>query len=316
MNILLTLALTFLLTLTCGCGNTDTASGSAKLKIVATTTMIGDLVKQIGGDQVDVAVIMGAGVDPHTYKPSTSDLGAIARADAVFYNGLHLEGKMVELFEEKIPAKAFAVAEGVADKGRLLPWKEGTSEAHDPHIWFDVTLWIDAARHVGEMLAKIDAPQATAYKDGAAKYVQELTTLDAYVRERIAAVPEARRVLITSHDAYNYFAKAYGFRVRGIQGISTETEAGLAGIASAVDFILKDKIPALFVETSVPHNTIERVLADVQSRGFNARLGGELYSDAMGAPGERPGYAVETYAGMVRYNIDTICSALSAEVKP
>lgn len=283
--------------------------GSKKLRVVATTTMIGDLVSRIGGDRIELSVIMGAGVDPHTFKPSPGDFATLAKADVAFYNGLHLEGKMVETFEGNLKDKSIAVAEAIsADK--LRPWQEGEGGAHDPHVWFDVSLWSQAAEAVRAELVKRDAGGAPDYDRRAAELTASLASLHAEVKTKLASIPEERRVLITSHDAYSYFGRAYGVDVRGLQGISTETEAGIQGINGAVDFILQRKIPAIFVESSVSPKTIERVQADCKARGFAVKIGGELFSDAMGQPGERPGYAVETYEGMVRYNVDTIVAAL------
>lgn len=301
-----------LLTLALGCSeasSSQSTSSAAKPRIVATTTMIGDLVRQIGGEQVDLQVIMPAGVDPHTFKPSTGDLGAISRATLVFYNGLHLEGKMVELFEHQIKDRAVAITRDVKHD-QLLAWSQGESGAHDPHIWFDARLWAIAAQTVGAELARIDAKNASPYQQRAQQVVADLTKLHDEMKSKLATIPKEKRVLITSHDAYSYFGRAYDVEVRGLQGISTETEAGLSNIQSAVDFIIARKIPAIFVESSVSHKTIERVQADCKARGFNVAIGGELYSDAMGAPGEHAGYAVETYDGMFRYNVDTIVKAL------
>jgi manganese/zinc/iron transport system substrate-binding protein len=283
--------------------------GAKKLNVVATTTMIGDLVQQIAGDRVELRVLMGAGVDPHTFKPSTSDLGAVSRGDVVFYNGLHLEGKMVELLEGKLKEKAFAVSGGI-DKGELLSWAAGEQGAHDPHVWFDVSMWAKAARVVGDRLAEADAGNAGEYRKRTAEVVARMGELHEWVKGRIGTIPEGQRVLITSHDAYNYFGRAYGIRVMGIQGISTESEAGLASINNAVEFILKNRIPAIFVESSVSPKTIERVRDDAKARGVEVRIGGELFSDAMGEKGSHGGYAVETYEGMVRWNVDTVVRGL------
>lgn len=294
-----------------GCDNKPSGSASGgKPKIVATTTMIGDLVKQIAGDRVELTVIMPAGTDPHTYKPTTKDLADISRATRVFYNGLHLEGKMVELFEEKMKDRAMAVADGVQFEGRLLPWSQGETGAHDPHIWFDVSLWTEAARRVKINLVAVDSANADRYETNFKQFADRLSALDDYAKQSIAAIPAQRRVLITSHDAFNYYGKRYGIEVRGLQGISTETEAGLANIQEAVRFILERKIPAIFVESSVNPATIKRVQADCRAAGFDVKIGGELYSDAMGVAGEHPGYAVETYEGMFRFNTDLIVKAL------
>lgn len=303
--------MTVLLCLICGCddGRGDQTDASKKLRVTCTTTLVGDLVKQIAGDKIDLIVVMPAGVDPHTYKPSTADLGNIARADLVFYNGLHLEGKMVELFEHKMSDRSVPVVRDIPHE-KLLAWQEGQGGAHDPHIWFDVSLWRLAAKTVCDALSEKDAKNAESYRAGLSKYDAELAALQEEVTAKLSSIPKPARVLITSHDAYNYFGKAYDVEVRGLQGISTETEAGLASINTAVDFIIERKIQSIFVESSVSHKTIERVQADVKSRGFNVSIGGELYSDALGAPGEHQGYAVDTYLGMFRYNVDTIVEAL------
>lgn len=295
-----------------GCERPGTGGSGGKVRVVATTTLVGDLIRQIGGEKIDLTVIMPAGVDPHTYKPSTEDLGNIAAADLIFYNGLHLEGKMVELFEHKLAEKSVAITRDVP-KDRMLGWAEGESGAHDPHIWFDAKLWQFAAKTVKDTLASRDAANAVAYQSSHAALDARLAALDAEVQGKLATIPQPLRVLITSHDAYNYFGKAYGVEVRGLQGISTETEAGLASINTAVDFILQRKIPAIFVESSVSHKSIERVQADVKARGHDVKIGGELYSDALGAAGEHAGYAVDTYEGMFRYNVDTMVKALNGK---
>jgi manganese/zinc/iron transport system substrate-binding protein len=257
--------------LVAGCDNASTADGTGaspatgpagtkRLKVAATTTMIGDLVGRIGGDRIELAVIMPPGTDPHTFKPSTGDIGRLAGADRVFYNGLHLEGKMVETFEQKLKGKAVAVAEAVP-ANLLLPWQEGEGGAHDPHVWFDVKLWVIAAGKIAETLAAADPGNAEEYRRRHAELVRSLESLDQYAREQLSTIPKERRVLVTSHDAYGYFGKAYGVDVRGLQGISTETEAGIQSINAAVDFILRRKIPAVFVESSVSPKTIERVQA-------------------------------------------------------
>jgi manganese/zinc/iron transport system substrate-binding protein len=292
-----------------GCDDVAPQKSDGRPHVVATTTMIGDLVKQIAGDRVHLTVIMPPGVDPHTFKPSTADLGNVERAGLVLYNGLHLEGKMVDLLEHEMKERAVAITRDVPHD-RLLAWQQGDAGAHDPHIWFDASLWTIAATTVCDALVKLDPDDADTYRKSTEAYQAQLLALHEEVKQKLAEVPRDRRVLITSHDAYNYFGRAYDLEVFGLQGISTETEAGLASVNRAVDFIIQRKIPAVFVESSVSPKTIERVQADCKSRGFDVKIGGELYSDAMGAPGEHPGYAVETYPGMVRYNVDTIVKAL------
>ena len=291
-------------------GSGATAATVKKLKVAATTTMIGDLVRTIGGDRIELTVIMPPGTDPHTYKPSTGDIGRLAGADLIFYNGLHLEGKMVETFEEKLKDKAVPVAEKGIPADRLIPWQEGQTGAHDPHVWFDVKLWNLVGATIADRLDTSDKSAGGEYRRRHADLNQKLEDLDKYAREQLATIPKQRRVLVTSHDAYGYFGRAYDVEVRGLQGISTETEAGIQAINAAVDFIIARKIPALFVESSVSPKTIQRVQADCKARGVEVRIGGELYSDAMGQPGEHPGYEVHTYEGMMRYNVDTIVKAL------
>jgi manganese/zinc/iron transport system substrate-binding protein len=292
-----------------GCDADGNSSASTKPRVVATTTMIGDLVRQIAGDRVDLVVIMPPGVDPHTYKPSTADLGNVQRATLVLFNGLHLEGKMVDLLENDVKDRAVAVTRSLP-QDVLLAWKQGESGAHDPHVWFDASIWAKAAVTVCEALTRIDPAGREQYTANLAQVESALKSLHEKVKQKLAEVPRERRVLITSHDAYNYFGKAYDVEVFGLQGISTETEAGLTSVNHAVDFILQRKIPAIFVESSVSPKTIQRVQADCRSRGFEVKIGGELYSDAMGVAGERAGYPVETYDGMFRYNVDTIVNAL------
>ncbi len=295
----------------CDGGSTPAAASGGRLKVAATTTMIGDLVAQIGGDRVELAVIMPPGTDPHTYKPSPGDITRLRDASLIFYNGLHLEGTMVDVFEDrqKLGGKSKAVTHGLTD-AQLLSGQGGASGVHDPHVWFDVKLWAHAADIVRAELVAADLAGAADYERRAAELKSRLDALDAYARAQIASIPKARRVLITSHDAYNYFGRAYDIEVRGLQGISTESEAGIQAVNAAVDYILAKKIPAIFVESSVSPKTIERVQADCRSRGVEVKIGGELFSDAMGKPGEHPPYAVETYDGMVRYNVDTIVKAL------
>ena len=299
-----------LVTAAAGCKQGETQATTGRLRVACTTTMVGDLVKRVGGDRVDVRVVMGPGVDPHTFKPSTGDIAELSNAPLVFYNGLHLEGRMVELFErEPLKGRAHAVADAVPP-GRLLAWKQGEGGAHDPHVWFDVSLWREAVPMVERKLAAADPAGAATYKANAAAFAASLDALHAEVTAKLAAVPKAGRFLVTSHDAYSYFGRAYDVQVYGLQGISTETEAGLREINQAVDFIVANQIKAVFVESSVSPKTIERVMADCAGRGHPVKHGGELFSDAMGAPGQHPPYAVETYEGMVRYNVDTIVNAL------
>jgi len=264
--------------------------------------MIADAARVVGGEYAEVAALMGPGVDPHLYQPTARDQEKLKSAQLIFYNGLHLEGKMVEIFESLATRKrVVAVSCGIAHD-RLLSWKT-SGGMHDPHIWFDVRLWQEAVRSIAGAYAEADPSHAQAYERNASEYLQELDQLDEYCRARAAELEEKERVLITSHDAFHYFGKAYGFEVVGIQGISTDTEAGLKAITDAVDFIKRRHVRAIFPETSVPRAAIERV-----ARDSTARLGPELYSDALGSPDSSAG----TYAGMIRTNIDNIVNALQS----
>lgn len=271
---------------------------------VATTGMIGDLVANVGGERVQVTNLMGPGVDPHLYKASEGDVGRLTGADIIFYNGLHLEGKMAEVLERmgsRVPT--VAVAE-VLDEEHLLTPSEFKG-AHDPHVWFDVSQWIDIAAGIRDRLAELDPEHTSTYRSNAAAYIEKLELLHSEVIRKAELIPVEQRFLVTAHDAFNYFGRAYGFEVRGLQGISTATEAGTADVQDLVAFIVEKRIPALFIESSVPVRTIEAVQSAVRARGFDVSIGGELFSDAMGTPGTLEG----AYLGMVTHNIDTIVSA-------
>jgi manganese/zinc/iron transport system substrate-binding protein len=279
-----------------------------QIRVVATIGMITDIVQNVGGERVTVTGLMGPGVDPHLYKASEGDVTSLSEADVIFYNGLHLEAKMGEVLEQMGDRiKTVAVTEGV-DESLLLspPEFEG---AHDPHIWFDVSLWMEAVRSVRDTLIEMDPQSRDLYRGNADAYLIELEKLHDYVHDRATSVPDDKRVLITAHDAFNYFGRAYGFDVRGLQGISTATEAGAGDVQELASFIAEKKIPAIFVESSVPVRSIEAVQAAVRAKGYEVTIGGELFSDAMGNAGTEEG----TYTGMVRHNIDTIADALQGQ---
>jgi manganese/zinc/iron transport system substrate-binding protein len=275
------------------------------IRVVTTIGMIKDIVENVGGERVRVDGLMGAGVDPHLYKASEGDVTRLSQADVIFYNGVHLEAAMSEVLERMHGRiKTVAVADAI-DKTLLLAPPE-FSGAYDPHVWFDVTLWSKAVERVRDTLVDLDPASANSYKTNASDYLKELDELQQYVRTRAESVPSEQRVLITAHDAFNYFGRAYGFEVRGLQGISTAAEAGTADVQALAQFIADRKIRAIFVESSVPQRTIEAVQAAVRAKGFDVKIGGQLFSDAMGDPGTPEG----TYIGMVRHNVDTIVNAL------
>jgi manganese/zinc/iron transport system substrate-binding protein len=304
----LIIALLSVLVIACSSNEGSNTNDSDKqgLNIVATTGMIADMVSVIGGDNVIVKGLMGPGVDPHLYKASAGDVALLSKADVIFYNGLHLEGKMTEIFEQMKSRgiETVAVSDGV-DRSDLLTPPEFKGN-HDPHIWFDVTLWMNAVGPVRNILIEKDPENAPVYNENADSYLAALSELNEYVKERANSLPEDKRVLITAHDAFNYFGRGYGFEVRGLQGISTASEAGTADVQGLAAIIVERRIPAVFVESSVPPRYIEAVQAAVKSKGFNVKIGGELFSDAMGNPGTPEG----NYIGMVRHNINTIVDAL------
>ena len=295
--------------LVAGCGQ-SARDGDGTLNVVTTVGMITDMVERIGGERVSVSGLMGPGVDPHLYKASEGDVSRMSNADLIFYNGLHLEGAMTDLLERmNTRVTTVAVTKGIAKTELLSPAEfEG---AHDPHVWFDVSMWMQAAATIADALVAADTAGRTYYEERFAVLQDELKALHVYVRTQAERVPEAQRVVITAHDAFNYFGRAYGFEVRGLQGISTAAEAGTGDVKSLVNFIVERKVPAMFVESSVPPRNIEAVQAAVESRGFAVQIGGELFSDAMGDTGTPEG----TYEGMVRHNIDTIVRALLGENK-
>ena len=280
-------------------------SGSGPIKDTTTVGMINDIVKNIGGNRVESQALMGAGVDPHLYKATPGDLRKLSNADVVFYNGLHLEGKMSDILEKLQTKKPSIPVVGNLPKEELLEF-EDAPEFPDPHVWFDVKKWIFAANAVRDELAEFDAAHADDYNANADEYIKKLETLDEYVRTQMAIVPKDRRVLVTAHDAFNYFGRAYDVEVMGLQGISTASEASLRDVQRVVDELVKRKIKAAFVESSVPRRNIEAVVQGAKARGWRVHIGGELFSDAMGKAGTPEG----TYDGMVRHNVNIIVGAL------
>lgn len=287
------------------------AQNTDRIRITTTVGMIADAVRNIGGDRVDVIALMGPGVDPHVYKPSAGDVGRLDRAEIIFFGGLELEGRMTDTFEKigRSGKPTFAVMEGVPED-ELLDLV-GYDDRWDPHLWFDVLLWRIAVESVRDHLIDFAPDLSEIFRQNATVYLDQLDTLHTYVVNQTATIPEASRVLITAHDAFGYFGRRYGFEVRGVQGISTSSEAGTRDIQDLVDFIVERQIPAMFVESSVPPSTIEAVQAASRDRGWDVLVGGELFSDAMGQSGTPEG----TYVGMVTSNIDTIAPALRGDVE-
>jgi manganese/zinc/iron transport system substrate-binding protein len=276
--------------------------GTLPIKVVCTTGMVADLVGNIGGERVAVTQLMGEGVDPHLYKTSPGDVAKLDAADLILFNGLHLEGKLGDIFMRLSRRKpAFALGEHLPPD-RIL----GAEKAPDPHIWFDVSLWRELADRVLEVLGAFDPEGQEGYQARHRATAARLETLHEWVKQEIARIPAERRVLVTAHDAFRYFGRAYGIEVRGIQGISTESEAGLNEINDLVDFLVQRGIKAVFVESSVSSRNIQAIREGCQARGHTVLLGGELFSDAMG-PADHP---EGTYEGMVKHNVRTIVEAL------
>jgi manganese/zinc/iron transport system substrate-binding protein len=263
--------------------------------------LVADVVRNVSGGRLEVVLLMGAGVDPHQYEPTPADARALKSADLVFYSGLHLEGNMGELLHKMGQRKpTIALAESLEPAALL---KDGDGNA-DPHVWFDVALWARTADAVADALAKFDPEHADEYRDNARTYRKSLEKLDVWVRQELK--PIEPKVLVTAHDAFRYFGRAYGFEVRGLQGISTVSEAGLKERRELAGFITRRKIKAIFVESSVPARSVEALREDCREAGHKVEIGGELFSDAMGAPGS----GADTYEGMVRHNVRILVEAL------
>lgn len=280
---------------------------SEKKKVIATSTMLYDLVKQIGTDAFEVEGMMKAGVDPHLYKPTAKDVDKLGKADAIVVNGLHLEGQMGEVLKTlEGENKNVVVASKNIPSSDLLPWDEEGAGPNDPHIWFSVKNWKSAAKTVAEGLKKTDNSKSEIIDKNLLKYEKELDELSEYINKKVKELPENQRVLVTAHDAFNYFAKEFGFKVEAIQGISTESEASASDIKKLADYLVETKIKAVFVESSVPKKTIESLVESCKSKGHDVKIGGELYSDSLGDESTKE----NTYISMFKYNIDTIVDAL------
>ena len=278
------------------------SSAGGKIKVTTTVNMVADLVREVGGNHVEVSELMGPGGDPHLYKASAGDVAKLSNADVVFYVGLLLEGKIQDTLEKV--ENAHAVTRGIS-LGRLL--KPVEFEGHyDPHIWFDVMLWVETVDVVVDVLGKADPDHLSDYKKNGVATKGKMMALHQWALAKVKELPENKRILITSHDAYNYFARAYNFQVVGLQGISTVSEASLADVTKMVDFIKDNGVKAVFVESSVSPEAIKRI-----SQDSGAEIGGELFSDAMGGRGQMEGgYDLGTYEGMIKHNLNTIVGAL------
>ncbi len=289
----------------CEAGSGADVSGR-KIRVTVTTGMIADTVARVGGERVEVTALMGPGVDPHLYKPSEGDIARLQNADIIFYNGLNLEGKMGDLFVKMAASgkPTVAVTEGI-DRSVLREPPEFQGH-YDPHVWFDVSLWSQTVPTIVEALSRLDPGSRSLYEANGREVRQRLAELHAYCKRRLAEIPEPQRVLVTAHDAFGYFGRAYDVEVVGLQGISTVSEVSLSDVQRLVERITRQRIKAVFVESSVPKRSIEAVVQGCEARGHPVRIGGMLFSDALGEAGTPEG----TYEGMVRHNVETIVAAL------
>ncbi|MEK4147620.1 zinc ABC transporter substrate-binding protein [Robertmurraya sp. FSL W8-0741] len=307
MQKIMRLLLFFSLVLLGACSNESTGVEKSDGKIMVTTTIgqIADGVKNIGGDKVEVISLMGPGTDPHLYKATQGDIEKLEKADIIFYNGLHLEGKVLDVLKKINDKKpTYAIGE-VISEGSLLEDTEDSS-AVDPHIWFDISLWQQALEKVRDGLIEIDPDNEEYYSKNADDYFSELDRLKEYAEEKMAKIPSEQRVLVTAHDAFGYFGAAYNMEVMGLQGLSTESEYGLGDVQELVDLLVERNIKAVFIESSISERSINAVIEGAKQKGHEVTIGGELFSDAMGEEGTEEG----TYIGMYRHNVKTITDSL------
>jgi manganese/zinc/iron transport system substrate-binding protein len=290
------------------CGGSPRMDDVGGVKVVATTNIVADLVRTVGGPEVEVEALMGPGIDPHLYKASAGDVRRMSSAEAIFYSGHHLEGKMSEVLESigEQGVLTVAVAECVPEADLIE--SEDYSGLSDPHVWFDVALWSHTVGCVSETLAALDPDRSDGYRERASAYAETLRQLDAWVKEQAEVLAPEQRVLITAHDAFGYFGRAYDFEVRGLLGVSTASEASTSDVQELAEFIVERRIPAIFVETSVPPRYVQALQEAVRARGFEVEIGGSLYSDSLGDVGTTAG----SYEGTVRANVKAIVTALAA----
>ena len=313
-----TLLALLLLTGLLATGSGLAAQEDSRPLVVATTTQARDALELLAGERIELIGLMGAGVDPHLYRPTEADINAMHRADAVFYSGLHLEGQLGEVLAAlgERAVRVVALSDPVKKAGFTIggfTLSAAYTNVDDPHFWFDPRNWQLSVTHMAEQLALLDPTAAADYAQRAADYNAQLDLLFDWASVAMVAVPAGQRVLVTSHDAFQYFGQAFGWEVRGLQGLSTEDEAGVADVQSLVDFVIERDIPVLFIESSVPPNAIESVREGARAQGHDIGVGlRELYSDAMGAPGSFAG----TYIGMLAENVSTILQSWGHELPP
>jgi len=294
-----------------GTASSGTYTGQYPIKAVATTGMVADIVRSVGGEHLHVTQMFGTGVDPHLHKVTRDDVQAIMSGDIVFYSGLMLEGKMSDTLIRVARSKPVIAVTELIDKSTLLEPEEFKGH-YDPHVWMDVSAWSDCVTAVAKALAEFDPPHVQSYQANATRYKKQLAGLHKYGVKSIGSIPKEKRVLITSHDAFNYFGRAYGLNVQGVQGISTESEAGLQRINQLVDMLVAKNVGAVFVESSVPRKNIDALVEGTRAKGHQVVVGGKLFSDAMGEEGTYEG----TYLGMLDHNITLVTRALGGDAPP
>lgn len=287
-----------------GACSTNNAATNEKT-VVATTGQVADAVKAIVGEEIEVQTLMGPGVDPHLYKATQSDVKKLENAEMIFYNGLHLEGQLDDIFAQMSKDKTVVAAAEILDKTKLLADEEN-SDLFDPHVWFDISLWSQVVDGIGDALVKEYPEHKELFEKNEKEYLAKLEALKTYVKDRVSELSSSQRHLVTAHDAFNYFGSSLGFTVSGLQGLSTESEYGVKDVENMVDYLVKNKIKAIFVESSVSDKAMKAVIEGAKEKKHTVTIGGELYSDAMGAEGTEEG----TYIGMYKHNVDTIVDAL------
>lgn len=295
-----------------GCGAAADVSDAEKqtLSAVATTGPVGDALRRLAGERIEVNVLMGPGVDPHLYREKPSDMIALAQASVVVHNGLHLEGRLADVLEGMAKKKTvISMAGGLetAHDPRLIS-PEGYDTLHDPHVWHDVRLWSECVQHLCDQLVEFDPDGAEQYRARCETFRKQLDDLHAYCVNRLSEVPEQQRLLVTAHDAFAYFSRAYGLESVGLKGVSTEDEIDLGRMQQVVDLLVERRVPAVFVESAVAPKVVEALVEPAAERGHTLRIGGELYADAMGPTGS----GADDYLGMIRANVETIASALQS----
>lgn len=295
----------FLLVLLSACHEENANTQSKKLKITCTTGFVADAIKNITKEKVEIYTLMGPGVDPHLYKATQGDIAKLNQADIIVYNGLHLEGKMTEIFEKLKERKIIIAQAELIEKNQLFK-PEGFENNYDPHIWFDVNLWSQTISKLGEELAKADTLNAKFYLENTNIYVDSLLKLNNWAKEKLNEIPENQRVLITAHDAFQYFGNAYNLEVKALQGISTVSEFGLKDVSDLVNFICDRKIKAVFVESSVSSRSINAVIEGCKSKNHEVKIGATLFSDALGNENSNE----KDYIGVFKYNVNQIVNSL------